>query len=58
MVWTTLSSVKPSSAACARIAALINAVSAITRRTTKAMRRCSGVVSVLARRACAVSLPA
>jgi hypothetical protein len=37
------------------MAPLINTVSAITNRTTNAMRRCSGVVSVAVRRACAVN---
>jgi hypothetical protein len=58
VIWTVRSRLNPSRTAWARIAPLISTVRAITSRTTNAIRRCSGVASVLARRAWAVSLPA
>jgi hypothetical protein len=58
VICTIRTSVKPSSSAWARIAPLISTVSVMTSRTTKVMRGCSGVVSVVARRASAVSRPA
>ena len=54
-VCTTRTSVKPSSAACSRIAPLISTTTTITRRTQNPIWACSGVVSVLALRASAVS---
>ena len=54
-VWTTRVSVKPSSAACSRIAPPISTTTTITMRTQNAIWCCSGVVSVVVLRASAVS---
>ena len=58
MICTTRSSENPSRNAWARIAPLISTTSTMVSRTTKSMRRCSGVASVVSARACSVSRPA